>query len=202
MRCRGVYKRLLPSKSKLPSTYLLILQIPNLNRSFNAVYVAWLDIRAGIRHRVNVVLSSVTAAVPPSIQQASNSGQVQEPLIGEEISMNDVQQQNLQQQMVHDVQIEGQSIKELSKLLDSEVSKSDWRAVWRNPEPLCLRCPCCFSTNEDGTKAESGVVVLDGNFSQKRMGGKSVVHRNKRPDNRLFVTPDASFHKDDVSVPS
>jgi hypothetical protein len=169
------------------------------------VYVAWLDIRGGVRHRTNVVLASVATAVSPSIQQNSNRSQVPE-LIDEEISMNDIQQQvsvqALEQQIiVNDVQMEGQSIEESStEPLDSGVTKLDWRTDWRNPEPLCLRCPRCFSMNEDGTKPESGVVVLDGNFSQKRMGGKSVMHRNKRPDNRLFVKPDASFHKDDVSV--
>jgi hypothetical protein len=172
------------------------------------VYVAWLDIRGGMRHRTNVVLAeSVATAVSPSIQQNSNRSQVPEVPIDEEISMNDIQQQvsvqalQEQQIIVDDVQIERQSIEESStESLDSGVTKSDWRTDWRNPEPLCLRCPRCFSMNEDGTKAESGVVVLDGNFSQKRMGGKSVMHRNKRPDNRLFVKPDASFHKDDVSV--
>ena len=170
------------------------------------MYVAWLDIRGGMRHRTNVILASVATAVSPSIQQNSNRSQVPELLTDEEISINDIQKQvpvqALERQIiVNDVQIEGQSIEESStESLDSEVTKSDWRADWRNPEPLYLRCPRCFSMNEDGTKAESGVVVLDGNFSQKRMGGKSVMHRNKRPDNRLFVKPDASFHKDDVSV--
>lgn len=70
--------------------------------------------------------------------------------------------------------------------------KSDWRSDWRHPEPMYVRCPICFVGDPSEEKPDRAVVILDGNFSQKRLAGKSVLGRNKRPDHRLFVTPNSS----------
>lgn len=70
--------------------------------------------------------------------------------------------------------------------------KSDWRSDWQHPEPMYVRCPICFVGDPSREKPDRAVVVLDGNFSQKRLAGKSVLGRNKRFDYRLFVTPNSS----------
>ena len=81
---------------------------------------------------------------------------------------------------------------------ESEHAKSEhatkitWRSDWRQPEPLFLRCPLCFVADPNMRKPDHAVVILDGNFSQRRLAVKSVLHRNKLPDSRLIVAPNPS----------
>jgi len=88
------------------------------------------------------------------------------------------------------------SISQTTSLIGAEVvaSSTDEEPVtWRNPETLSTRCPLCFGKNAKGDKPKSAVVILDGNFQQKRLGGRpSILHRNKIPDNRLFVSPNTA----------
>ena len=59
---------------------------------------------------------------------------------------------------------------------ESEHAKSEhatkitWRSDWRQPEPLFLRCPICFVADPNMRKPDHAVVILDGNFSQRRLG--------------------------------
>src|SRR5436190_17200652 len=81
---------------------------------------------------------------------------------------------------------------------ESEHAKSEhatkitWRLDWRQPEPLFLRCPICFVADPNMRKPDHAVVILDGNFIQRRLAVKSVLHRNKLPDRRLIVAPNSS----------
>ena len=147
--------------------------MPNLSRSFNLVYTAWLDYRAGIRHLVK------TAITPKSYDH---------PVGESPIDVADMQ-----------IDSENGSPAEMGiETNESEHAKSEsaikvtWRSDWRQPEPLFLRCPLCFVADPNMRKPDHAVVILDGNFSQRRLGVKSVLHRNKSPDRRLIVAPNSS----------
>jgi hypothetical protein len=140
------------------------LQIPEFTRNFTIAYTAWLDILAGVRHRKNMLLAINQQPILPH----------NDPNLGQNPLPNQPSMHPLQ-----NIQME---------TLSSQQSQNDWRLDWRNPEPLSIRCPVCFGVDFAGKKAERAVVIIDGNFSQKRQSRSSILHRNKRADHRLFVT--------------
>ena len=147
--------------------------MPNLSRSFNLAYTAWLDYWAGVRHLVK------TAITPESYDRPVGES----PKDGADMQIDSKNGSPAEMEM---------------EINESEQAKSEnativtWRSDWRQAEPLFLRCPLCFVADPNMRKPDHAVVILDGNFSQRRLGVKSVLHRNKSPDRRLIVAPNSS----------
>lgn len=145
--------------------------MPNLNRSFNLAYTAWLDYYAGVRHLVKIAITPESYDHPVDVRPEDAADMQIDPESGPPAAMetNDTEHAK-----------------------SEHVTKITWRSHWKQPEPLFLRCPICFVTDPNMRKPDHAVVILDGNFSQRRLKVKSVLHRNKLPDRRLIVAPNSS----------
>lgn len=147
--------------------------MPNLNRSFNLAYTAWLDYDAGVRHLVK------TTIIPESYDYRMDE------------RPEDAADMRIDSESGVPAEMEMET-NESEHANSENATKITWRSDWRQPEPLFLRCPICFVADPNMRKPDHAVVTLDGNFSQRRLGVKSVLHRNKLPDRRLIVSPNSS----------